>query len=160
VSIVCDGSLKAIKLTAACVEETLERRADNSFGKKRTEEERNARFKARQAGIISRRTLTDTIKSYIDRTQPSENYQRWVYSNVTDKIYCRLLGGTAKDLETLLRCTGKEKTRDKLSFMALRELDRTEDNIGQLIDSGMEPMEAVRSYFSSVMAREVKLETV
>lgn len=129
----------------------------DAFGQKFEKEERQQWLKTRQAGVISRRTLTDTIKSYIDRANPTENYRRWVYGNVTDKIYSRLLGGTAKELEILLGCIGKEKTRDKLSFMALRELDRTEDNIGQLIDSGLEPMEAVENYFNSVLAREVKL---
>jgi len=55
------GNDIALKFTLAVVEEAHERRFDIAFDRKRTEEEYNARLKARVEGKESRLTFTDSI---------------------------------------------------------------------------------------------------
>lgn len=91
------GNPKAIAILIACVAESLERRFDNAFGVKRTEEERNQRLQSRRDGIVSRHFWTDTIEIYIE-THPdvSDNYKKFIYIHVSDLINNAVLGTTAK----------------------------------------------------------------
>jgi hypothetical protein len=75
------GNPIAIAFIDAILVESLERRFDNSFGKKVSEEERNARLELRIKRILARHKWTDTLMERhvkLFGTKPSpEQYREW-----------------------------------------------------------------------------------
>ncbi|MDF5718585.1 MAG: hypothetical protein PUP93_33150 [Rhizonema sp. NSF051] len=137
---------KAMDLLESCTAESIERRADAKFGKVRTEAERDARLKARLEGKIARRTLTDSIKDYLDTQDGlSDNYRKWIYGNATDGMHEVVFGMSAIEMEDTLGCA-RHKSRDHLSSKCLRRIEWAEASICQQIDIGFEPMQAINRF--------------
>ncbi len=139
------GNIKAILLLGACAAEAIERRADNAFGKKVSEEERNQKLKARVFGKVTRRKLTDEIKDYIEsHPELSDNAKKFMYSNVSDILNLALFGRKARHLAEDLKVDPKD-LRDALSYRELSHVDNVEDLAVRLMDStDMTPIEAIK----------------
>jgi hypothetical protein len=132
-------------LVLACAIEPIERRLDAAFGVKRTESERNERVQARSKGQVVRRSITDSIKDYIDTHEVSDNYKRFIYSNVSDVLNRWVLGCSAKTALVALKLGDKAVLRDHLEAKTLAALAYAEQFCMKLIDhKGMEPLEAMR----------------
>lgn len=149
------GNALATSILVACAIEAIERRADSAFGKSRTEEERNIRFKARMEGKETRRSLTDAIKSYIDRTPNlSENTLKFLYSNVTDATYRALFGRSCKVLTKDLQAE-LGKLRDSLTPKELNHLNAFEDLAMRLIDDHQyAPMDAIKEAENRLLIKQ------
>jgi hypothetical protein len=131
--VLCDN-IESRALLAACAMEALERRLDRAFNVQRTEEERNQRLAIRIKGKIERRNLTDAIRDYIDNTDVSDNYRKFVYSNCSDIVNKFVLGCSAKTARTVLNLNDTVLLRDHLPPSALRQITRIEELTQILVD--------------------------
>jgi hypothetical protein len=92
-------------------------------------------LKIRQAGKVTRRTYTDAIKDYIDRTPNlSENSKKFMYANCSDQINRSLFGLPAIKLKTSRGFKDTDLTRNCLTEKELQLLDRVEDFAMRLMD--------------------------
>ena len=150
------GHTKAFALLSACALESLERRADTAFNIARTEEERNDRLAARLKGKLTRRTLTDAIKDYIDRNnQLSPNYKKWIYANCSDQINTFVLGRKAKQLKSQFSI---KQIREACNTKQLKELDLVEELICREIEEGgLEPLEATQFVLATKRIRQLPI---
>jgi hypothetical protein len=98
--------------------------------------------KIRGSGKISRRSLTDEIKHYIETHEVSDNYKNWIYSNCSDKINLAVFGKKAAGIR-IERCQYTGLIRDTHEHPELKKLDRIEDFAARLISRGTEPFQAV-----------------
>lgn len=139
------GQHKVIALLVACGMETLERRADAAFGVQQSEQERNQRLVFRRDGIISRHFWTDTIDTYINNNQVSDNYKRFIYLNVSDLINKAILGCTAAQYRESLGLSNGNSTRDYLTTDQLKQIDTIEKAAGMRVDkNNVCPKQAVK----------------
>jgi hypothetical protein len=124
----------------------------DAFGAEFDKTDRQAFLVERMKGKVTRRTLTDAIKDYIDRTPDlSENAIRFMYSNITDATYRSLFGRNCKKLETDLQ-VDRHKLRDALNIKELNHLNAFEDMAVRLIDKhGYTPSDAVKEAESRLL---------
>ena len=143
-------------LLDACLLEALERRADTAFNVIRTEQERNDRLAARMKGKLTRRTLTDAIKDYIDRNnQLSANYKKWIYANCSDQINTFVLGRKANQLKSQFSI---KQIREACNTKQLKELDLVEELICREIEEGgLEPLEATQFVLATKRIRQLPI---
>jgi hypothetical protein len=156
------GNSKCLAVAIACMSEALERRADSAFGVQRSEDERNNRLAARLKGKIARRNLTDSIQDWMIRhpEQCSENYQRFIYANCSDKLNRTILGAKSSDCKTQLAIPKNSLLRDYIPFNALRELELIEEFTTRLIDEDeIEPLEATKQACIVMKAKNIGLDS-
>lgn len=124
---------------------SLQQLFSDAFGVKFDVTDRQAFLVERMKGKMTRRTLTDAIKDYIDRTPDlSENAIKFMYSNITDATYRSLFGRNCKKLEGDLQVE-RHKLRDALNVKELNHLNAFEDLAMRLIDDhGYSPSDAVK----------------
>lgn len=84
----------------------------------------------REAGITVRRTLTDSIRDYVEDS-PHKKFQ---YRNYTDLIYKNTLGKTAKEMREERGIGKDEKIRDFLSADELEEVLKAERQVSTLLE--------------------------
>lgn len=87
----------------------------------------------RQAGIVDRRNMTDSIRDNVEEC-PNKKFQ---YRNFTDLVYKHLFGLTAKKLREELGLDKTEELRDFLDEEQLKAVQRLERNIASMIEQGM-----------------------
>jgi hypothetical protein len=138
------GNKKAIRILGACAIEAIERRADAAFGIQRSEEDYQAKMKARIDGKVVRRLLTDAIKDYLVRhSELSDNDRKWLYKNCSDKTNKIVLGKIAKKAAMDLGCE-QGQLRDYLQAEQLIRISYLEDVTVKLIDlHDIHPFQAV-----------------
>lgn len=115
----------------------------DAFEVKLEENDRQEFLKTRLAGKLTRRTLTDAIKTYLETHEVSANYRQWVFSNCSDKINLALFGKKAAKLCTERGCE-RDELRDTHDEPSLALIDRIEGHAVRLIDRGMEPQLATQ----------------
>lgn len=84
----------------------------------------------REAGITIRRTLTDSIRDYVEDS-PHKKFQ---YRNYTDLIYKNTLGKTAKEMREERGIGKDEKIRDFLSADELEAVLKAERQVSTLLE--------------------------
>lgn len=84
----------------------------------------------REAGITVRRTLTDSIRDYVEDS-PHKKFQ---YRNYTDLIYKNTLGKTAKEMREERGIGKDEKIRDFLSADELEAVLKAERQVSTLLE--------------------------
>jgi hypothetical protein len=100
--------------------------------------------KLRQSGKYTRRSLTDSIKEYMESHEVSESYAHWIYPNVSDCLNLGLFGLKAAELVKARNCDPK-KLRDTYNDRELKMVERVEDHAILLVDDyDTEPMEAMK----------------
>jgi hypothetical protein len=98
--------------------------------------------KIRNAGKVTRRSFTDSIKDYCDlHPELSPNYRKFIYSNCSDKINRAVFGKSSRQLQEMYDCD-KNHVRDSHEDLHLTIIDRIEDFVMRLTDRGLEPMKA------------------
>lgn len=138
------GNKDAQNFRDALVGLSLTQLFSDAFGVKFEAEERQGYLKARLQGKVARRSLTDAIRDYCLRNEPSENYCKFIYSNVSDCLNRGLLGKTSKQLCEELKID-KDRLRDAFNEQTLKNIDYLEQNALKLIDRrNVEPMEAMK----------------
>jgi len=125
-------------IVTALIATTLDIIIDDRFGRIYEQGAAEAKTNARIMGKITRRTLTDGIKAYLETHEVSENYRKFVYSNCSDKINRSLFGKTAAQLCAERSCS-KDELRDTHSAASLVSIDRIEYIAVKKIDRGIEP---------------------
>jgi hypothetical protein len=141
------GHDNCLAILLACAIEALERRADAAFNVLRTEEERNQRFIIRRDGILSRHFWTDTVDWWVKNhpEQVSDNYRRFVYSNVSDCLNRTLFGKTARQLLEHYDLPKDASPRDYFPSETLRLVDSIEKAVGVRVrKTGAEPKQALK----------------
>ena len=138
------GNEKAEAIIDACAIESIERRADAAFGIQCSEEDYQAKMKARIDGKVVRRSLTDAIKDYMARhSELSDNDRKWLYKNCSDKTNKIVLGKIAKKAAIDLGCE-QGQLRDYLQAEQLIRISYLEDVTVKLIDlHDIHPFQAV-----------------
>jgi hypothetical protein len=127
------GNTVAGFLLAATAAESIERRADQAYGVKKSEEEYNQKIaEIRNAGTVTRNRLTNTIQTYIVKNGVKGNKAKYMICNTTKKINTLLFGKSAKKIQEE---GGKAVTRDNLSFFELRDLENLENTACTLIET-------------------------
>lgn len=141
-----EGNLKAFSILIASTAEAIERRADTVLGVKRTEEERQERFTARQGSIDAFWQLGESIEIYkpkhMDR---SDNYRKFLYSNCQDRINRGLFGKPARTIRTELKLPDHVLLRDHYNTLALSRLDKIQELASvQIVKQDLEPQDSVK----------------
>lgn len=143
------GNQTALGLVVASQIESLERRADAAFGVLRTEEERNQRFATRLEGICSRHFWTDTIYEYIKTHDVSDNYIRFIYTNVSDCVNLKLFGMKAKKVREYFGLSDGLLLRDFLPSETLKIIDTIEKATAVRVrQTDSEPLQALKDVIS------------
>jgi hypothetical protein len=133
-ALVDKNNYTAIALLKALAVESIERRFNNAFDQKVTEDEYNERLKVRMQGIQTRRTLTDAIKDYIIKHSITGNDAKFMYVNATNSLYISLSGCNAQKIRKLLKLDTHANVRDFLDAQQLKTIDNCEDLMVRLID--------------------------
>lgn len=137
------GNKSAQQLSDALIGLALTQIFADSFGVKFEEDDRQECLKTRLAGKVTRRTLTDAIKTYLASNEVSANYRQWVFSNCSDKINLALFGKKAAKLCVERGCN-RDELRNTHDRASLALIDRIEGHAVRLIDRGMEPQLATQ----------------
>lgn len=129
------GNKLATEIAMALMSTTLDIIIDDRFGRVYKSGEAEARTKARLAGKVVRRSLTDAIKGWLDQTDRPLDFPL-VYAQCTNQIYMALWGITAADIRKHfnLKPGNIPPTRDYLSEHVLRVIERAEDRVIEAID--------------------------
>jgi hypothetical protein len=134
----------AAKLRDSLIGLSLTQLFSDAFGIKFEQDERQNWLKNRQAGIVSRKSLTSIIKTWYENnpgatSRPIHN----MYSETTNRIYQVLWNLDAKGLEALLDC-GRHESRNHMDTVSLKLLDRAEANVFDFIElDNIKPVDAV-----------------
>jgi len=144
VELTIQGNSTAIALTRSLVGLSLTQVFSDAFNIEFDKADRQAHLTARLAGKITRRSLTDAIKDYVETHSTSENYRQWIYSNCSDKINLALFDKKACQLKKERGCKDNDALRDTHSKAELVLIDRIEGHAVILIDKGMEPLMATQ----------------
>jgi hypothetical protein len=148
------GNVAAIQLGCDCIAMSLTQRFADAFNRKFDKDDRDTFFKARVAGVVSRRSLTDAIRDWMNETG---NQDKNLYASITNQIYTRLFGGDTDEMRKLIGIPKDQSIRDNLHPKALKAIDNAEDYIAVLIDDGSNPTKAVSMYFNSPFVKKVAI---
>lgn len=134
----------AIDLIDSLIGLSLHQLFSDAFGIKFEKEERQSWLLARQAGKVTRRTLTDSIKDWYQRNPNGTSCLYYaMFGLVTDKIYLALWGMKAKEIEEVLSCE-RHQARDFMSAECLMVLERAENRVAEFIDlDNIKPKDAI-----------------
>ena len=127
----------ASRIVTALVSTTLDIIIDDKFGRVYKTGEAEARTKARLAGKVVRRGLTDAIKGWLETNETDRPLDfSLVYAQCTNQIYQALWGVTAVDIRKHfnLKPGNIPPTRDYLSENVLRVIERAEDRVIEAMD--------------------------
>ena len=133
---------KARAIVEASIELPIKMSYDKAFDQRVSSEQNLRWFNARVAGKAVRRTLTDAIDYYLENTANlSDNYRKFIYSNVSNKVNLIVFNRTSKRLKKDWGCN---MVRDNMTSRELDLVRQVEDLAMRLIDhQGYEPMKAV-----------------
>lgn len=131
------GNELASRIVTALVSTSLDIVIDDKFGRVYKSGEAEARTKARLAGKVIRRGLTDAIKGWLEANETDRPLDfSIVYAQCTNQIYQALWGVTAADIRKHfnLKPGNIPPTRDYLSEQVLRVIERAEDRVIEAMD--------------------------
>lgn len=140
-----EGNNIATNFLEAAFEEALDRRFDKAFDKKRSEDEYNARLKARVEGKQVRWDFTDSIKAYIQRNNIQGMEAKFLYKNATDRLYSNLTGySSTKKLREKENIPLSHTPRDYASDRDLKHIAEIEAAAQRYIDlKNIHPIDAI-----------------
>ncbi len=123
----------AFAIQDASVTTTLEMAFDIGFNNKQKLEDYQAKHEARVQGKVTRRTLTNAIRDYINANADdlSPNYQKFVYNNCSQAVNKIVFGRNAKQLRESWDCID---LREAMTIEELMIVDSVERLAVTLID--------------------------
>jgi hypothetical protein len=156
------GNKLAESYVLAAVTESIERRFDRAFDKKRSEEEYNARLTARMQGKEARWDLTNAIKAYIDQHQLTGNQAKFLYMHATNALYCTLTGEPSMHaIKLKYNIPINDTLRNYLSDRDLKHIEYIESLAQRLIDiDDIHPVNAVTQATNSLKLGSVGIQRV
>lgn len=113
-----------------------------SFGVALDREQQQAYLAKRLQGIEKRNGFTEAISAFCDRLQKSEEYRRFIYSRVSDRLNVLLTGHKAAHWCELLDCQ-RGSLRDNWSTRHLQTIDEVERYATVLVGKGEDPVAAI-----------------
>ena len=144
----------AIEFSRTLLGLSLHQLFSDAFCVKFEKEERQVWLDQRKNGKIVRHTLTDAIQDYIKSHDTSENYQKFIYNNVSDAVNRAIFNRRAKDLK---EDWGVENPRDGMNQQELQLLSEVENLTTRLIDKDqLEPMTAAKEAISRLCLPTIK----
>ncbi len=150
------GNKVAQAIAEASVTTTLEIAYDIAFENKQKLEDYQAKHEARVQGKVTRRTLTNAIKDYINANADdlSDNYQRFIYNNCSQAVNKIVFGRNAKQLRESWDCTD---LREAMTIEELMIVDSVERLAVTLIDDqGFEPLTAVKEAGNRLLIKQIE----
>jgi hypothetical protein len=148
------GHKLATALLQALAIESIERRADVTFGRIVSEFERNERIKLRMQTIATRNELEDAIAWYCQTHEVSQNYAKFVYINATQALWIGTHGKIRKSVAECHGLTTGDDLRSALGDRPLQDIERVECLAARLIrDRGLEPVDAVEQAIDRIDCR-------
>jgi hypothetical protein len=116
----------------------------DAFGEKFETAERQAWLQARYGAIEKRNEWTDSIKLYGETHEVSENWKRFIYANVSDRLNIALTGHKAAYWIEKFGCTSGT-LRENWNFRLLSNIESIEKHATILVLRGREPMDALNA---------------
>jgi hypothetical protein len=144
---------KAIDLVIAGFADSFSDFAYQEFGVQNKKEERQKWLKTRMESKVVRRTLTDAIKDWLERTDASENTRKFLYATITDNINRGIFSRSAKKLKEDWGCANP---RDNMTADELRWVAEVEDLAMRLIDNhGFDPIASIKEALERLLIDKV-----
>ena len=137
------GNLKAQELRDALSGLALNELFCDAFGIVSDARTRKAWLDARWRGKEKRTCLTDAIKVWLDCNSVSDTAQKFLYSNVSDKLNIGLTGHKAKHWRDIVGCSDNAALRDCWKDSHLEKIKSVEEHATRLIVRGQTPMDAI-----------------
>ena len=137
------GNLKAQELRDALAGLALNELFCDAFGVVSDASTRKAWLDARWRGKEKRTCLTDAIKVWLDCNSVSDTAQKFLYSNVSDKLNIGLTGHKAKHWRDIVGCSDNAALRDCWKDSHLEKIKSVEEHATRLIVRGQTPMDAI-----------------
>lgn len=124
----------------------------DAFEVKFEKEDRQAWLRQRQQSKKCRRTLTDSIKDYLDNhPELSDGYKKFIYSSCTDAIYLHMFQHKCKELKDLWN-VDDIGFKDNLSDKELQWISEVENTASRRIDKyGTEPLQTVKDVLVNLL---------
>lgn len=139
-----NGNTQAQEFLAALSNMALAQLFSDAFGRRFDAEDRQIYLKVRALSKVTRRTLTDAIKEYLERNNITGNLARFMYSNVSDCLNRGMFGHPAKALCKHFQCH-PSKLRDCFDAFEILEVERVEDYAIRFMDEdNLDPMSAMK----------------
>lgn len=139
------GNLKAQELRDALSGLALNELFCDAFGIVSDARTRRAWLDARFKGMEERTSLTDAIKEWLERNVISDTAEKFIYSNVSDKLNVGLTGHKAKYWRDVVGCSDNAALRDRWKDSHLDHIKSVETHATRLIVRGQTPMDAIES---------------
>ena len=137
------GNLKAQELRDALSGLALNELFCDAFGIVSDARTRRAWLDARFKGMEERTSLTDAIKDWLECNKVSDTAQKFLYSNVSDKLNIGLTGHKAKYWRDIVGCSDNAALRDRWKDSHLDHIKSVEQHATRLIVKGQTPMDAI-----------------
>lgn len=156
IQVLIKGNKVAQAIAEASVTTTLEQAYDIAFDDKQALEEYQAKHQARVQGKLTRRTLTNAIKDYINgnNEELSDNYKKFVYNNCTDATNRIVFGRSAKKLKEDWEAN---EVRSAMTTEELMIVDSIERLAVTLIDDyGFEPLSAIKEAGNRLLVKKIQ----
>lgn len=150
------GSHKAQDFRDELIGLSLNQLWSDAFNVKFDTEERQQWLLSRQQSKITRRTLTNAIRDYVknNKSDLSDNYQKFIYNNCTDAVNRLVFGRSAKKLKESWDCND---VRAAMTIEELMIIDGVERLAVTLIDSlGFEPQTAIKEAGNRLLIKKIE----
>jgi hypothetical protein len=150
------GNDVAKAILKASVSTTIEQAFDIAFDKQRSLEEYQEKQQARVQGKIARRSMTNVVRDYVKAhsDELSDNYQKFIYNNCSDRAYRLVFGRSAKQLKEDWEC---DDVRAAMTIEELFIVRGVEDLAMKLIEQeGIEPQKAIDEAGKRLMIQKIE----
>lgn len=157
IQILIKGNKIAQAIAEASVSTTLEQAFDIAFDNKQSLEEYQQRQKARVEGKLTRRTLTNAIRDYINAANSdeiSDNYKKFIYNNCTDAVNRLIFGRSAKKLKEDWDCNEVRSAMTTEELMIVDSIERL--SVTLIDDLGFEPLTAIKEAGSRLLIKKIQ----
>jgi hypothetical protein len=138
------GTPQAEDLLDLFVSLSLRKLFSDAFGQKFETEEMQAWLLIRTQGIEKRNEWTAGIKAYGETHEVSDNWKKFVYCNMSDRLNQALTGQKAKYWCDLLECI-PSTLRDHWEASHLSNVEAIERHALVLLNKGVEPRDALEA---------------
>lgn len=116
----------------------------DAFNQKFEQEERQSYLAARQQGKVTRRSMTDAIKSWCDRHETPEKVTGYSVT-CSEALNLYLFGKKSAELKAERQIPIQKSLRDYLTSDELYQVDRIEDRVVELTDlDDIKPTDAIK----------------